>query len=338
MKYVFAVTSHLTFYLTHRIVAQDEIKPDDCILFLVRGYGIPQKYDKQYPNQIHTSYNVTEDKGRVFAGVRFDRTNRNICEFDQLVDGYLHGENFLFYTPVCSNDICSLMVTKRNCVGYYVIEDGLASYRNYNPQTFTGIRYLVYKCILNTLFHRIYAVKNHFITAEHPKFRGCIASSPKCFPLHQKCLRVIGMPFVGEPIDIKPDVIISIDPLFLFVDISKVKEVYESVAKFMENKDYKVKTFKMHPRFNAESMSDVRSEYIKVLQDVFGDNLMELPADTVLENVLSYYKCDFYSCNSSTSIYASQAGANCYSIMPLLKGTPAYETNEFIESCNIQIE
>ena len=338
MKHVFSVSSHLVFYIARRIIEKKGIPVDDCALFLVRNYRVPDKYTTIYKHQIHTSYNITPDKGRVFAGIHVLKTLGNIRHFDNLVDEHIQGEDFIFYTPVCSNDISSLMVTKSNCKGYYITEDGFTSYRNYNPQTFNGLKFVAYKLVLNIFFHRIFAIKNHFITTNHPKFIGCIATDKRCFPLHQEYISVIGFPFEKEKLDISPDAIVSIDPLFLFVGIDVVKRVYVRLANFMKSKSYKVIAYKMHPRFNAVGMEELCRQYKEIFEGQFPQKIVELQPDVVLENVLSCYKCDFYSCNSAISIYASQAGAHCYSIMPLLKGTPAYETNKFIESCNIQIE
>lgn len=337
MKHCFCIASHFVFYLTRRIIEKHNLNVDDCVLFLVRNYKIPQKYSLLYKYQIQTSYNITADKGRVFAGINVLKTVRNIREFDKLLDNTIRNEQFILYTSVCSNDITSLMVTKKNCCGYYVIEDGFTSYRTYNPQTFKGLRYLIYLFFLKPFFYRIYAVKNHFITTDNPKFKGCIATDQRCFPLHQQYLEVVGFPFEKEPIDFIPDAIISVDPLFLFVDIDIVKKVYNSLSEFVSQKNYKSIAFKMHPRFNAPGMERLRVQYMKTLEESFQRVLVELSPDIVLENVLAMYKCDFYSCNSAVSIYGSQAGSRCYSIMPLLKGTPAYETNAFIESCNIPI-
>ena len=163
MKHVFSVTSNLTFSLVRRIVKVNALSASDCVLLLLRGYKIPVEMERTYAHRVETTYNVDVDNGRVFAGARFWRTQKNIGEFDRLVDAEVGGEDFVFYTSVCSNDICSLMVTKPNCKGFYMIEDGLSSYRDFNPQTFTGIRYWVYRLLLKPLWPRIFEVKNHFI-------------------------------------------------------------------------------------------------------------------------------------------------------------------------------
>ncbi len=324
MKYVFSIASHLTFFIAKRIMESMCLDYNDCVLLLVRDYYIPSKEDGLFENQIHTSYNVDTDNGRIFAGVNFVRTNINIKQFDRKVDAYLQGNDFIWFTTVCSNDICSLMVTKPNCMGYYIYEDGLASYRDYNPTTFIGWRAVLYKYILCVLWPRLFKVKNHFIETNHPKFKGCIATNEDCFPLHRDYLIIVGNPF--EKCDyhgIIPDAIISVDPLYQFIPIAEVDKIYQKLSAFMANNKYKTIAYKLHPRFNATTNSH-RKEYLNLIDKYFS-NAIKLDADIVLENLLLTYKIDFYSCNSTVALYASTYGSTCYNIVPMLKGTKGFE-------------
>ncbi|MCQ2297350.1 MAG: hypothetical protein MJZ51_01880 [Bacteroidales bacterium] len=337
MKHVFSVSSHLTFYISKRIADLDNIAADDCIFILLRNYHIPEQYYSRFPHQIGTSYNVDQKTGRVFAGRHIMQTNRNIREFDELVDPYLGGEDFIFYTQVCSNDITSLMVTKSNCRGFYVIEDGFPSYLRCNPQTFTGYRYWIYKLLLCPIWRRLFDVKNHFISSDHKKFLGCIATQQSGFPMHQDCLRVVGIPFEKTESDSYPDAIISVDPLYNVLSNEQVDDIYAKVAAFMEQFHYQKVAYKMHPRFDAPQNTAHRQVYLDMLHRHFGNEIEQLPASAVLENMINAHPSDFYSLSSSVSIYASQMGAKCFSYMNLLEGTPAYNQNWIIEASNSPI-
>lgn len=337
MKHVFDITSHLTFSMMRKIVEVKGIDVDECILFQIRNYNIPKEYESVFKNRIQTSYNVDVNRGRVFEGWKFWKTRQNIADFDRLIDEKLKGEDFICYVPVCSNDLCSLMVTKPNCKGYYVIEDGLASYRDYNPQTFTGVRYLIYRLLLRPLYPRIFQVKNHFIETDHPKFMGCMASSDKCFPLHRDCLTVVGMPFEPRPLDFPVDVIISVDPLYQFVSLDKADAVYRELAEYMEGKHYAHPAYKLHPRFDAANNRQNRHDYVAIMEKYF-PGIRMLDASVVLESVLADSKADFYSFNSSVAIYSSQAGCRCYNMLPLLRGTSAYEEYPILKACTIPVE
>ena len=118
MKHVFGVSSHLAFYLCHKLIQTDAIDADDCIFFTTRDYIYPKEYQSVYKNVIRTSYNISPTDGRIFAGWKFWETQKNVRRFDSLVDSHLKGNPFIWYTQICFNDICSLMVTKPNCMGY----------------------------------------------------------------------------------------------------------------------------------------------------------------------------------------------------------------------------
>lgn len=337
MKHFFIISSHLTFSLMRKILEVKDIDADDCVLFFVRDYRAPEKYEAVFKSRIHTSYNVDVNRGRVFAGWKFWKTRRNILCFDQIVDEKLKGEDFICYTPVCSNDICSLIVTKTNCKGYYVIEDGLASYRYYNPQSFTGIRYIIYRLLLKPLYPRIFSLKNHFVESEHPKFMGCLASSDQCFPLHRDRLAVVGMPFEPIPFDFPVDAVISVDPLYQFISLDDADRVYGKLAEYMAKKHYVYPAFKMHPRFDASNNSQNRQAYLAIIRKYF-PGIRMLDTSVILENALAACKADFYSFNSSVALYASQAGCRCYNLLPLLRGTAAYEEHPILKQCTIPIE
>lgn len=339
MKYVFGASSHLVFYLCNRIITLDGINPDDCIFFFTRNYHCPPKYDSIYKNIINTDYNVNEKKGRIFEGIHFLKTRQNIKKFDALVDSYLHGEDFYWYSQVCNNDFCSLFVTMPNCKGYYVLEDGLGSYRNFNPQTFVGWKYPVFKFILKPIWRRCFEVKSHFITTDHPKFKGCIATTDYCFPLHQQYLRCVGLPFETIDLGYKPDAVISIDPIYLWVDEQYEDAIYQRLSAFVLSQNYSCIVYKYHPYFYAKSNADIKKRYEALIKKHYGNAMIELGPDVSLENVLMTYHCDFYTDNSSIAIYGNAMNAKCYTYMPILRDyTDACKNVPLIEKFCIPIQ
>jgi len=324
MKHIFFVSSNLTFFIANKIIQSDGLQKEQCCLFLVRNYQVPFEYSNEYPHQISTNYNVDPRTGRIFEGIKFWKTYKNICYFDHLIDEFIQNDSFIWYSSVCSNDICSLMVSRKECEGYYIIEDGLASYRNFNPQTFVGWRYWMYKCVLKPLYPRIFCVKNHFITTNHPKFRGCIATSHRCFPLHQAYLRVIGNPFDKAVANQLPDAVISIDPWYSSLDISVIDGVYKAIAGYIAKKNYKNLACKFHPRFEAPQNFTIKKEYTSILKRYF-PTIKILSKDIILEQILVSPNQDFYCGVSSVPLYVSLSGVKCYTYMPLVKGTQVWE-------------
>ena len=321
MKHLFVASSHLTFYICDKYIAEEGFSKQSCILFLTRDYHIPANFEREYPCIIETDYNQTGQKaGRIFAGANIMKTCKNIKRFDSLVDSYLKGEEFDLYAQVCSNDIFSLFVTKKNCIAYHIIEDGLASYMDYNPQTFCGAKYWMYRLILRPLFYRIFAYKNHFISTESPKYKGCIATCNKCFPLHQEKLRIIGLPFQSIDLGYVPDAILSIDPLFMQTSSKEViKQIYSEIAAFVNVKGYKIVAYKFHPNFDTEMQKENKAFYRDIISPLFKSKLMEIDSRVALENVLFTYRCDFYTGNSSVAIYGKQMGAKIFSYAKILE-------------------
>lgn len=320
MKYVFGVASPLVFAIVNHLIEIDKLTKDDCILLLMRGYKIPERYLAEYSNVItNLSDVVCEPSGRVFQGVRVWKTNHYVKAFDRLVDEYIGNDTFFWYSQVCNNDICSLMVTKQNCVGYYILEDGIGSYKPYNPQTFIGWRYWMYKWILLPLWPRIFAVKNHFIETEHPKFKACIGISSRAFPLHQASLRVIGVPFETIDIGYQPDAIISIDPLFLSLSDEQTVFIYQKLGEYVQTKQYKTIAYKYHPYFMSTLYQQHKKRYQQLIDMYIGTHAIAIDPTESLENILMTYRSDFYTGNSSIAIYAHEMGVTCYSYLHLLQ-------------------
>lgn len=321
MKYIFCIGSHLTFYIAHTIIKQNQFSKEDCILLCIRNYQIPSQYQSIYKNIIVTSYNIVgQQQSRVFRGWNVLQTFRNIHKFDKLVDQFLENDPFLFYTPVCSNDVASLAVSKKNCIGYYVIEDGLSSYRTENYKSFSGWRDIVYKLILYPFFYRIYAIKDYFISTSSPKFIGCIATMQQCFPLHQQFLQVIGIPFEKTDLGFVPDAVLSVDPLYLILNQEQLMDVYHKLSNYIHTHHYSLIAYKLHPIFYASNNEKEKMSILKIIKKCFfQDSLVELDQDVVLENVLMTYHSDFYSNSSAVALYGHAMGAKCYSFNPLIQ-------------------
>lgn len=319
MKYVFGIASNLVFYEANKLIELDGLNPNDCIFFLLRNYSIPQRFFERYPNQIQTSYNTTSGEGRVFAGWNIFQTRRNVRQFDQLVDSYINNDSFIWYTQVCSNDFCSLMVSKKNCVGYYILEDGTGSYSVENPTPFIGLKYFLFRFVLKPLWPRIYCVKEHFIETNHTKFLGCIGTSQQSFPLHQSSLRVIGDPFVPEYLPTPPDAILSVDALFLYFNIQETEEIFGMIAEALNAKKYSHVYYKHHPYILAPANHMLYEQYEQIIHKYIKGDLIQLPASACLENILTAYRSDFYTVYSSVAIYANNAGCICYSPLHRVK-------------------
>jgi len=320
MKHIFGVSSHLAFYLCQRIIEQDSLKKEDCIFFTIDGYTMPSDYNDQY-RSVDVYGLLTPTRGRIFAGLRFWLTTQNVAMIDKQIEQCIGEEEYIWYTQICFNDLCSVMVTNPHCVGYYVIEDGSGSYYMDNTPTFQGWQAIVYHCFLKPFYPRIYTLKNHFVESNHPKFKGCIASNEMCFPYHQKYLRVVGMPFNPVPLSVAPDAIISIDPFFRWgISDEQVHHLIQQIAAFVNKQQYQRVAYKVHPALLSSQQTERYKLYNQWVHAYFVANMEELAPQVSLENTLmAHTNCDFYTAVSTVVIYAHAMGVRCYTYCPLVR-------------------
>ena len=320
MKHIFGVSSHLAFYLCQRIIEQDSLKKDDCIFFTIDGYTLPSDYKSHYRCvDVHDLFPSTQ--GRIFAGLRFWLTSKNVAKADVNIEQCVGEEEYIWYTQICFNDLCSVMVTNPHCIGYYVIEDGSGSYYMDNTPTFQGWQAIVYHCFLKPFYPRIYTLKNHFVESNHPKFKGCIASNEMCFPYHREHLRVVGMPFTPVPLSVVPDAIISIDPFFRWgITDEQVCQIIRQIATFINKQKYKRVAYKMHPALLSSQQTERYKLYNRWVREYFTASMEELSPQVSLENTLmAHTNCDFYTAVSTVVIYAHAMGVRCYTYAPLIR-------------------
>lgn len=336
MKHIFAIYSHLTFYVTKQIIIEEKIPNNECIIILVSNYKLLPQYSDDYPNCIQLSYGGYVKQGRYFAGINVFQTIQNIRKFDAMINDYLDGDNFISYIGHCRSDIENLLVTNKKCHGYYIIEEGSGSYGLKNIQTFHGLKKIAHKLFLKPIFPRLFCIKELNFYTKNPKFKGFYATSEKSFPIFNQEKKIIHIPFDYVNLGYTPDAVISIDPLFLFTNMKSTKVIYEQLSKYIARKNYRTIAYKFHQMFAVRP--EMKEEYMKLIHTYFGDGLIELDNNNVLENILNTYKCDFYSAGSSVSIYGTLAGAKCYSFIPLLQKHCKMEENPVLKNFFINIE
>ena len=318
MKHVFCISSNLAFSICDHLIHLDNLPISDCIFFTTRNYHLPDKGNIYHV--IETTLNSSKNEGRLFAGWKFWNTNKNIKHIDQIIHDITQGEDYIFYTQVCWNDLCSVFVTNKRCKGYYILEDGSGSYRNEEQFTFHGWKAIIYKVILKPIFPRVFALKGKMIEVNHPKFKGCIATNNMCFPLHQDKLRVIGLPFHPKPLDKQPDAIISLDPYYLWLTDEQVEQVFIQLGAYIKRRHYSNIVFKPHPYLLTAENKERYVFYKNCLYNHINPNLTELGAKISLEDTLMAHRdCDFYTAVSSVAIYAKAMNVKCYTFAPLLR-------------------
>ncbi len=268
-------------------------------------------------------------KQRIWTGFRLGETKRIIQEYDRLLEKEM-GESFYFYTPQTGTDPANIIISHPHCYRYFIVEEGIGSYRRENIHYFRGYRWIALQ-VFKRLFPRIYTVKEYFVTVSHPKFAGCIGISEKVFPyLDRQCVQVLRSPFRKISLDEIPEAIIVLDYIQGFKRLSTtdyLELLRQLDAFFSTHCHYKELGFKFHPTHylkHPEFVEDVR----KLFQHFNQERpylYREIAPEISLENIAFSYAPDFYGLFSSSLVYARIAGSNIYGLNILFgKISPAY--------------
>jgi hypothetical protein len=320
MKHLFYVHSHITFLVSKQYIFDKNIDPGDCIFITTRSYSIPPKYAPTFTRVIEYPEILTSGNRRIFQGIHFLQTRRNRKELGNIINTHLKGDTFCFYIPnTQANDFVNVVVTMKKCVQYYLIEEGTATYVNSNvlPKFQSGFTNILYQFGLRLFLKRYYVLRDNMYSTSYYKYVGTISCSKMCFPNFTGSHFIINTPFYKENLRIIPDVILSIDPLFLHLNNHTAEFVYKKLASIIPP-DVQLIAYKFHPEFYKQT--EIQKLYERFLKQVFTCQLLELPQNTIIENILYTYHCDFYSDFSSIGIYGSQMNCKCYSYANIIKG------------------
>lgn len=335
MKHIFGIQSHLTFYVAHKIIQLKQFNPDDCFFISGRNYKIPDKYASIYKN-IHISDYGKGKESRVFSGFNIFKTHRKIKQFDNLIDGFTGKDNYDCYLSYCGDDLANLGVTKKNCIAYYLTEEGSAVYYD-NVKTFSGWRYWVFRLVLKPLYPRLFAIKEYLFYPDYYKFKGFYAISSQAYACFRDYpITVIGLPFETVDMGFTPEAVLSIDPFFRYLDLESTEKLFYHLSIYIKQKNYKTILYKFHPMFGV--LPETKKAYEDALQRYFGNSIIQLDDTAVLENILMTYKCDFYSDSSSIQIYGFLAGAKCYDFSPFLNRNTGALSDKPFEECVREVQ
>lgn len=320
MKHLFYVHSHITFLVSKQYVFDQGINPDDCLFFCVRNYALPEEYTQIFSNILSYPIDVFNNTTtKVFQGINIVQSRKNIAIVERRINDFFYGEEFYFYVPNTGLDVSSTLVTMHSCKGYFIIEEGTANYMaqcELDP-VFVGIQRLFFP-IAKLLFRRCFTLRKSFLNNSYKKFRAFITILPQSFNKYSGVKHIVSNPFTKEIISSQPDVVLSIDAsLNIYCDKNVSQLVYKTLGRLFEDKGYHVLAYKFHPDYYKDEQ--LLQHYRTIIQQYFsGFTLIELPKESVIENILNNYHCDFYSDWSSVAIYSSLFNCKCYSYANLV--------------------
>lgn len=319
MKHLIFVHSHLSFLVINQYFVENNIDPEDCLFMVTARYSSFPK-GHRYVNFIKFPEELLPDGcKRVFHKNNIITGIRNIRFIEDRINSFFHGDSFLMYLTTTSLDFFSALVTMKQCRGYYLMEEGSASYyyKNEVPKLYHG---LTYACmfLLSRVMPRFYALRCSGFSFDNKYFLGTIATTRKAFPDFPGEHIVITTPFTRVTLDFVPDVILSIDSsIMISLGNRFPAELYSKIAGFFNRQGYSRIAYKFHPKYYV--YPELAESYRKGLTDIFGKDIVELDENCQLENYFLSYPIDFCSDFSSVGIYASNFGRKCYSYMNIFK-------------------
>lgn len=319
MKHLVFVHSHLSYLVINQYFVENNIDPDDCLFILSARYrslpeGSPYTNMIFFPDEL-----LPEGYKRVFHKNNILRGIKNIRYVENRINSFFHGDSFFMYQTTTTHDSFSTLVTMKQCKGYYLMEEGSASYYHTDevPKLFHGITYLCTR-LLSKILPRFYALKDSSFAFDNKYFLGTIATTRMAFPDFPGQHIVINPPFSKITLDYVPDVILSIDSSILISMGSFFPaELYKRIAAFFKQQGYQKIAYKFHPKYYVDPC--LLNTFREGLTGILGNDIVELDESSQIENYFLSYPIDFCSDFSSVGIYASNFGRKCYSYMNILK-------------------
>lgn len=325
MKHFFHIHSNITLLIAKQYIEDKGININDCIIFLTRGYTLPEDFSCMFKKVINYPKDVFKGKtDRVFQNLNIFKGRKNIKILENYINGFTNDGPFIFY--YCNTisklyDFVSVSVTMKNCMGYYLLEEGSIVYFLDDSRMqikMSGVKKLIFKCFLQTFLRRYELLRDNIYSINSPKYKGCIAISEQAFPSYPKEKFIVSNPFSKVQLPYPIDYVMSIDPLYMFFDKEVVIKLYQQLSTIMERKkEYKL-AYKFHPAFYKHPTH--YSEYKNIIQSIFGSNAIELDRNIILENVIISYKTTLFTDMSSVSVYAGLYGIKSYSYYKLIYG------------------
>lgn len=320
MHHIFHVHSHITFLICNKYISDFQLDPNQCVFLCMRYYSLPDTYRSIYKNVVLYPKEVFgKDEFDIFPKLNVIAGKKNSRRLESYINKLIGDDSFTYYAIQTSSHFVSFIVTMRNCKGYYLLEEGKSAYLK--PQelddllgyTLKGWKKMAYNFLLRPLFYRFFATKGSAFSTSNRHYLGTLGTSEKAFRYFPKEHLIVSNPFETIEMDKIPEAILSIDGSIIAFELSlsDIQQLFERLKVVFNSRGYTRIAFKFHPLFNSNpALSKALSSQI---HDIFGENSFQLPADCIIENILSTYPVDFYSDWSSIGIYASFFKRRCFS-------------------------
>lgn len=314
MKHVFYVHSAITYLVAMRVIAYEQLQPNECVLLLSRGFIPPASNTVQvrvfpFVNYPNSSFAVT---WRVWS------LWHKIDTLDRLLDEATHAQPFVLYVPHAAMTYFYLMVSHPLCRGYSFIEEGTLSYypphhslsRNTNVWWKRWAYWFLYK-------QRGVPPVKPFFRLDLPTYRHAYGMTEHTFPQFggRRTIGLVFSPQIGlYPANIHH--VLVFDALVEY-GIVPIHTVQYALTQLMQYLQHTHPSSTLHIKFHPEQhrQPQAKAQWLAFFAQYPAVSIEELATTVVLEDLAaSCPTCTFYVWVSSVGLYAALAGNPVYSL------------------------
>ncbi len=314
--HLFSIHSHIMYLVAKATIRHEGLRAEDCVFVLTRDYKTPRDDD----GIVRDDFPFPNWDIRFYYGEDHETVRDNIGRIDRYVEQITQGRPFHYYAQTTLSYYVNIIASHGNCLGYSFIEEGSAVYWKKNilnkrlmPLPKDVDPGLMDKCNDS----RLLTFGREYFNVTHPKFRFAYAVHPEAFPCAGKEKRV-----VLKDVFQKEHIPSCEGADAVFIPSDERRRTGLSIHHYERTMIWFVEKILLpagHERVVYKFRRETQASEEKVMfERIFGKypaiEFVELPNDTVMENVIYSYDIPTYFLLTSTGGYAGQMGRRAVSI------------------------
>lgn len=323
MKHLFQVHSSTTYHSALAVCRYKALSLSECFFLPIRGFVCPDLPEEA------TIVELSARSGIVGLSLRTIRKNLyTLHKSDGEIDDLLKGETFEFYVPQTWHDSSHLIISHPLCSGFSYLEEGWTSYYKFGgiERAYPTKERTLWAHTLRLLFFRGRLPSK--LSFFHHGYRCAYGLTDMSFPDWENRV-VLGLP---ESLNALTETSPETPPVLVFdalVELGKasIESVVYAITKLLDrlvaaNAD--CLRYKFHGAQTEEASKSRLEEIFELYKNRI--QIEQLPADTVLETMVSNENFIMYTFNSAAGLYAALAERKVISINDfVLEVDSAYE-------------
>ena len=311
MKHLFQVHSSTTYHSALAVCRYKALSLSECFFLPIRGFVCPDLPEEA------TIVELSARSGIVGLSLRTLRKNLyTLQKSDGEIDDLLKGEKFEFYVPQTWHDSSHLLISHRLCAGFSYLEEGWTSYYKFGgiERAYPTKQRTLWAHTLRLLFFRGRLPSK--LSFFHQGYRFAYGLTDMSFP-DWKNRVVLGLP---ESLITLTESSPETPPVLVFdalVELGKasIESVVYAITKLLDRL-VEANTECLRYKFHGAQTYEASKSELEELFVLYKNHIQieQLPAETVLETMVSNENFIMYTFNSAAGLYAALAGRKVISI------------------------